>query len=396
MAETLLWTYQDAVEWVLDAQNANEPNTGAPQRLARKAVAEAYRELVNLNQWSYLEGRYQFVTSAPYSTGTITYDHTGGASERLLTLASGTWPSWAAFGRVIIAGVHYTVATRESDTLLTLSPNSNPGDDVAAGTSYQIYRDTYPLPVNFHKMRLVRNQTDDDDIDPISPDEAFAQTSWLRTPGDPITYAISGDGEYYGSLGITLSPPPSSAAQYEIWYERSHRPLKTYLYSTGTATVTGGATTVTVNGGVLNSNRHLGAIIRFSADGTTLPTSDYGTIDGADNPYVAQRVITAIASTTSCTIDAAASTSTLTTVKYTISDPLGIESQSTLTALLMLAEAIYARMTGNKTADDKYARALQQVKVAAAADYRTLEVTSAGGGGSGMGVVPSLADWASE
>lgn len=90
MAETLLWTYQDAVEWVLDAQNANETNTGAAQRLARKAVQEAYREIVNLHQWSYLEGRYQFVASAPYSTGTITYDHTGGANERMATLASGT------------------------------------------------------------------------------------------------------------------------------------------------------------------------------------------------------------------------------------------------------------------------------------------------------------------
>ena len=395
MAETLLWTYQDAVEWVLDAQNANETNTGAAQRLARKAVQEAYREIVNLHQWSYLEGRYQFVASAPYSTGTITYDHTGGANERMATLASGTWPSWAAFGRIIIDNVHYTVATRESDTIITLSPISNPGDDVAAGASYQLYRDTYPLPVNFHKMRLVRNQTDDSDIDPLSPDEAFAQTAWMRSPGDPTAYAISGDGEYYGSLGITLSPPPSSAAQFAIWYERTQRPMKTYLYSNGTVSVTGGATTVTLATGSFNSNRHLGAIIRFG-DSSNLPTSDFGTIDGTDNPYVAQRVITAIASTTSCTIDAAASTSSLSGVKFTISDPLEFEAQSTLTAFLMLAEAVYARITGNKTADAKYAAALRQVRVAAAADYRDLQMSSAAGGGSNPGATPSLADWASE
>lgn len=381
MAETLLWTYQDAVEWVLDGLNANEPNTGAANRLARKAVQEAYRDLANAHRWRYSEKKYTIFAVAPYSTGTVTYDHTGGANERMLTLATGTWPSWAAFGKVIIDGIHYTVATRESDSIITLSPSSNPGEDVAAGTTYELYRDTYPLPVDFMRMRKVINESDTEEILPLPPDEAHWNTSVLQSPGDPLHYSIHGDGEYYGSLGFVLSPPPSADDYFTLWYDRSLRPLKTYLYSTGTVAVSAGATSVTLTGGTFDTTRHLGAIIRFSST-STVPTSDHGTIAGVDNPYIAQRVITALGSTTSLTIDAAASTGALSGVGFTISDPLDFEHQAMLTAFLAMAEASFMRLTNNKLADSRAALAMMRLKEAMAYDYRSREMFSAGGGDS--------------
>jgi hypothetical protein len=52
-------------------------------------------------------------TTLSYTTGTVVYDATGGAHERLVTLSGGSFPSWVDVGaRVKIGGGWYTVTTR--------------------------------------------------------------------------------------------------------------------------------------------------------------------------------------------------------------------------------------------------------------------------------------------
>lgn len=76
-----------------------------------------------------------------YSTGTITYDHTGGANERQVTLAGGTWPSWAkAPGRLFYNGAFYNLDARISDTILTLE-GSGLGGDVSSPANFYIEQD---------------------------------------------------------------------------------------------------------------------------------------------------------------------------------------------------------------------------------------------------------------
>lgn len=79
-----------------------------------------------------------------YSTGTILYDHSGGASERLVTITGGTLPGWVNTDCAItIGGVRYPIASVLSTTTLTLGASSNnftnnPGADVGPGAAYTV------------------------------------------------------------------------------------------------------------------------------------------------------------------------------------------------------------------------------------------------------------------
>lgn len=372
--EINLWTYQDAVEWLVDSLEGSEPNTDRANRLARKAIHEAYRDLPTLHNWTYLYRRHSFATVAQYSTGTVVYDHTGGAYSRMLTLTTGTWPSWAAFGRVVFGGNHYDVATRESDSIITLSANSNPGDDVAS-TTYRIYRSAYPLPIDygFH-VSLV----DEDGICiPYATNEdAFINTEAFDTASDPDYFTVRGDGEYYGSLSLVFTPPPSAAERYMLLYGRTPRPLRTVLVS-GTCSLTAGQLTVTGSG---FDSKHVGSIIRFSSS-ETVPTSVFGTIAGTDNPYLAQRAITAVSNSSTLTIDATVSSTTnLSGVGFTISDPLDFEHRSMLSVFLRLAEEKMAMLTGRKDYQQRQIATQMAIRQAVAADWRDRSQGVAGGG----------------
>src|SRR3990167_3839333 len=113
--------------------------------MCKRAITEGLRELANARDWFCFKTWGRIVLNASYSTGTLAYDHTGGAYERLLTLSSGTWPTWAASGIVVISRVAYRVDERRSTTEITLRTETNPGADVAAGTAYAIYQQSYNL-----------------------------------------------------------------------------------------------------------------------------------------------------------------------------------------------------------------------------------------------------------
>lgn len=344
MAQTPLVTFTDVVEELLDSQEIGR--TELNLRNAIRAVQEAYRWLSAHNDWSYYQSRTVIPTVASYSTGTVTGDYTGGAYERMLTLATGTWPSWAAFGKITISGTTYTVSTRESDSIITLSPNSTFQTDIAAGTTYEIFQDTYELPVDYKRMTRLMDVDNEHEIEIVTDGvQQVAQTTYYKSPATPWQACIHGVAEYYGSLSLTFSPPPSTIREYDLLYYRQPRQLNIEKYNTGTVTVTGGATAVTGNSTVFPTDC-VGSIIRFSSSATE-PTGVAGVSSGTANRYLAQRTITARTSDTAITIDAAASSSTLTTVGYVISDPIDIEHHSMFGALRSLALAEYIRLKGH-------------------------------------------------
>jgi len=92
------------------------------------------------HEWSFLRPTTTLTTSAPYSTGTLTI------VAGVCTLASGTFPSWAADGELIIDGQTYTVSTRDSGTQITLDDTSVAA---SAGETYQLIRPVITLPDAF-------------------------------------------------------------------------------------------------------------------------------------------------------------------------------------------------------------------------------------------------------
>lgn len=90
--------------------------------------------------WSFLHPFATLTSNAPYSTGTVT------VVSGVVTLASGTFPSWAAQGQVLVSGTLYDVSTRDSNSQVTLHDTTL---NVDAGTSYSLYQSEITLPDNF-------------------------------------------------------------------------------------------------------------------------------------------------------------------------------------------------------------------------------------------------------
>ncbi|KKL20130.1 hypothetical protein LCGC14_2458560, partial [marine sediment metagenome] len=150
MTQPIILSYSDVVDACQDFLGGNA--TSASISDIYRCVQWAYREVSDIHSWSFLETEGRVHIKAEESSGTITYDHTGGSTyERQLTLASGnTWPSWAADASVLIGDAIHTVQTRHSgDQILQLDSVLNPGADVAAGTSFQIFPMWYELPQDF-------------------------------------------------------------------------------------------------------------------------------------------------------------------------------------------------------------------------------------------------------
>src|SRR5687768_4879723 len=108
---------QDLVEHCLDFFDLDRTSRSARQ--ARRAVVTAYRDLPTLSRWSFYKRNIELITE-PSQQFTAIFDFTGGVYERQLEISSGTWPTNAARGRVIIDGVSYRIDERKSATVVTL------------------------------------------------------------------------------------------------------------------------------------------------------------------------------------------------------------------------------------------------------------------------------------
>lgn len=366
MPAIALTTFKDATERVLDYLGENASKLAS--RDAKRAVFDAYRDLASAHRWTYLFRRGRLDTVASYTTGTITFTFTGGAYERVVTLASGTWPSWAANGRIIISSVVYEVATRESNTQITLSVNSNPGANVAAGTSYTLYRDTYTLPVDFLAAGDFYNNTNVLRMRKLHPEEMVEMSRSSPSPATPRSYSITGSEDFYGVQAVTFYPPPDAIYRIDYLYHRRMRPLvygDQAACSQGTVTNTAASATVTGTSTAFASGM-VGSVIRLSANTVDLPTPPWGA-----NPYDVERVITGFTSTTSITVNSTISAAH-TAVKYQISDPLDLEEGAMQTAFwrCMEAQATIARIMKNE--DKAQRRWLDALILAKEADSRSM------------------------
>lgn len=361
--QTDLFTRVDVVEHLLDVLNTGSSDART-LRLCKRAVESAYRELPTLRKWSYYYGVGRLLLDEAYTTGTIEYDHTGGASERMVTLTTGTWPTWAKFGFIRIDSVDYEIATRESSSIITLSVNSNPGSDVASGETYELFRDTYPLPVDFSSMGFIRDPVNTFSPEFLNPADWIALKLSQEGEGQPRNYTIVADQNYVGTMAIKFYPPPDDAYNFEYQYIRRPRPFSTYQEDTGTIATSG--TTVTGTSTAFSVNM-IGCVLRRSTSATLAPTGPTGT-----NPYDEQRIITGYSSATSITIDQAF-TAEASGVKFEVSDLIDIEAGAMYTAFLKRAEWELAQLL-NRDDTARFAQQMQQAQIQAfEADNRTYQ-----------------------
>jgi hypothetical protein len=355
VAEQPLFTFFDLTEslWLKLGGSAS----GKDKMAYIAAAKEAMREFVGRHEWSYYYARMLVQTVASYATGTVAYDHTGGANERQLTLSSGSWPDWIEDGWVVISNVPYEVESQVSSTIVTLSPLSNPGADVASGTSYKAYRDAYPLPSDFVQLHSpFIDYVNQRGLVPGTANQLLQHQRLLVSPGEPTVVSVYGDPNYAGRKAVVFSPPPSAARTYGALYRRRPRPLVIEKENTGTISVTADSSAVTGTGTAFTS-RHVGCVIRpgtVSAEPSAL------------NPATEERVITGYTSSTSVTVDAPWDDSH-TGVKFIISDPVDAD-QGYINPILRLAEEKLAGKRDRDTYLADKARLEQELLLAMEAD----------------------------
>lgn len=380
-----LYTYQDVIDHLTDIFEGETGHAG--QRLFKRAVQMAYRKFPDFHKWDYYIRRGKITTIAPQTTGTIAYDHTGGTYERQLTLSGATFPSTDThLYKVLIDNVQYDIEDYKSSTVVTLTVDSNPGQDITAGTSYNLYRPKYWLPVPFRAMA-----TDLDDMSRsftlsyVPPNHLLDMQASQYTPQEPNAYTIYQSGESYGGWVLEFAPPPNAVHTWEFFYRAMARPLKISEYSNGTLTTDG---TNTVTGSETTwTSKMVGSVIRVPLSGTVKPGGLAGGRDDDSEPYDEQRVIVGVASATSLTVDSAISTRS--GVAYTISDPIDMQAGSMTDAFLRQCESEYAQLGRRDDAKDIAVMAQRALILAMGADNRQ-DVTQNWNDRSNW----SLRDWA--
>lgn len=318
-------TADDLVEALLDGVGVSAAD-GLLLRRARRSIINALADFGALRNWSYFVRPGKLITNAPYSTGTIQYTH----STKTVTLTSGTFPSWAANGWLKVSGKVYLVKSRTSGTALVLDDVINPGSDIAAGTSYTLFQDAYALPYDFGKMLSCVDATQRTELRAITPEQMqrIKSNDGYQT-GTPDFYSIQRGLELSGTLALTFQPISSTNRQVDYLYVRRQPPIKVWKETSGTVTVSAGGTTVTGSGTAF-TDAMIGSSIRFGT-ASALPTA----LEGL-SPYSEERVITAVSSSTSLTVDEALD-SAYTSVKYVISSLVDIDPMAMRPAILALA-----------------------------------------------------------
>lgn len=369
MARIRLTTYQDLLDHLVDYVGSSTSDETV--RFARRAVQDAYNHFPALHNWTYLYSRGRVTTVAPQTTGTITYTN----STLTVLLTGATWPSWVLQGVVVINNIPYSIATNPSSTTITLSATVNPGADVAAGSTYTLYQDVYSLPTDFTRCDEVVNVNYGLRLSFEHPSSWLEFQRIYRGPATPRIYAITGSPLYYGTMAMRFFPPPDNIYFMDFIYKRRPRILSIVNVNAGTATTTSGSTTVTGAGTSWDSSM-IGCSIRFSQQGVNIvPTGPSG-----EQPFYLERIITAVASTTSLTVDLDPAY-TGSTLSYAISDPIDIEEGAMLNFMLRLCEK-QTRIARRIKSNPEEIADFQAAKMEAMeADSRSSQRQVVGGGG---------------
>lgn len=315
-------TYLDAIENLISYLGA-KADDGDLSREVRRAARAALTDLADAHNWTYYFKQSKVNLNAAFSEGTLAFTLSGGGVPRQWTLSgvSPVLPLWTADGYLRIADDVYRVDQRISDTVFTTTADSSPPADLASGTSFVLYQDSYLLPIDFAANDKAVYQPNYCGLEFVHPASWMRQTRYLNQVGDPRWYTITGDEKYPDRLLIRFFPYPGFVKAVDLLYRRSPRVLRYAEVKDGVVALTAGSTAI-VGTGTKFLPGHAGTVIRVSAAPNVYPTS----LDG-DNPSDFEGVIRSVTDATHATV-LVAPTITVATGKFVISDPIDIQIQS--------------------------------------------------------------------
>ena len=108
-----------------------------------ECIKDGLRDVYAAHDWSFFRPLKDITTTAPYTTGTVTI------VLGVVTLVTGTFPTWAAEGTLKVGDNYYSVASRDSGSQITL-------DDLtvaaAALSTFELARPEVPLDATFEAI----------------------------------------------------------------------------------------------------------------------------------------------------------------------------------------------------------------------------------------------------
>lgn len=335
----------------------------------KRAILSAYTEFPALHDWSYLYGTVRLTLHGAQTTGSITFDLTGGAYERLVTLTGATWPAWTELGFLRIGDVIYTIDKRIDATRLTLSATNCPSADLAALTTYTLAQDTYLLPADF--IAADRPQTEQiwRSLYYVPPRDWFSMVRHDHgNTNTPVRYTFAGNPRGAGMV-MRLNPSPDQDQSLDFVYRRSMRPISSWNLSMGQASIPASDTVLTLSSGVLSASM-VGSTIRLGS-GTAIP----GGLDSPE-PFAMERTILSVLSATTAQLDAAAD-QTFANVGYVLSDPIDLEDEAMYGAFVFGCRKHLAMARARDDAGDIAQQWQLQLALAKEADSRDMSRRSA-------------------
>jgi hypothetical protein len=359
------YTFQDLMVYL---QSTTRSGVAAGDKIDYKqAGIDALEELIQYHHWSYYRPVHRIELDAAYSTGTVTYVD----STKVLT-TTGTWPSWAAKGRVKINNEVHIVKSRTSDTDIVLDDTICPNADISTATTYVIYRSKYPLPDDLRHIESVLVEDGAWATSQVDMSAIFERERWAANAGQPWAWAICPDPDTDDTYCLWIEPYPDTQEPIGFIYRRAPRAMKW----TGTEPLsqwsgfaaTAADTTLTIGSGLDSSM--VGSIVRI---GSSSLSSQNPTPTSGDNPYVEEHKILTV-SGNDITIDSPGLANAFTDSRVVITDPCDITRTMRL-ALQELAVYNIAKYHGGKA---NFGSAQHLIKVAIENDNRVLKTAGQG------------------
>lgn len=339
-------TYFDVVEHLITSSFGGPQD--AEQRDIRTAVQRAYQELTTMRDWSYYHVHGRVITQTPYTAGSISVAGT------TVTLAGGTWPSWAASGAYIKANNEIVrVASRTSDSVLVTDATICFKGSLTS-QSYALFRTVYPLPSDFRNLDQPSDEYNWWSGLYLTPDEAMKLERVSNSSGEPYHWTVIKDPDSSG-WAIKLIGYPTRQETIDFTYRRTARQIR---YSGHEASARQGtiskASTTVAGGGTAFSGAMVGAVLRVG-DTSSTP----GPL-ASITPYAVEAKVLTVASASSLTTETSAGAAGST--KYLITDPIDIPEHMH-NCMYSAAEYWLARIR-NQKADAPFAMYQRDLRLA--------------------------------
>jgi hypothetical protein len=221
-------TFQDIVSHVMDAADVSE--TVVDLRRAIRAARWGFAQATQRHDWGSYDTEFTAVFNAEYDTGTIDIDADG-----VVTLTDGTWPSWAALASLYITDERaYRVATRDSDTALTLESWTG---ETETALAYNLRQDRVLIPDDVRYVFDVWQEREDWSLRIVDV-KTFRDYDRPRiySGADPVVVTFRA----VNNLGVNqtemrISPAATTLTEVSVAYMRRARVPNILVQTTGTS-----------------------------------------------------------------------------------------------------------------------------------------------------------------